>query len=153
MEIFISNARFGVNVHVELFDQYGHLKEERWAHNLIPTSGLTHIADQLASSPGEDAMGWMAVGEGSTVGSASTTTLESEVARVALDSRTHTGAVVTYIATFPAGTGDGSLAEAGILNAASDGIMLARLTFGVVTKTALDSLVVTWTLTASDDNV
>jgi hypothetical protein len=150
---FKSSITMTCNVHVELFGPDGELKEERFGHNLVPTTGLTHIADQLGASPSESAMGYMAIGAGTTVTSAGTSTLESELARVALDSRTHSAAVVTYVATFAAAVGTGAVTESGILNAASNGILLARLTFAVINKGASDSMVITWTLTGADDGV
>jgi hypothetical protein len=148
-----SGIKLGCNVHLELFDKDGNLIDERFGHNIVTTVGLTHIADQLASSASEDAMGYMAVGTNSTAAAAGNTALGAEVAssRVALTSRTHSGAIVTYVGTFPAATGTGALVEAGIFNAASSGILLCRLVYSVINKGASDSLVITWTLTASDD--
>lgn len=153
--MFTSGIRAMSNVHLELFDHYGNLKEERWAHNIIPTVGLAHIADQLASTPVQAAMSHMAVGLSGTAPASGQTLLIDETAKVALTSRTASAAVVTYVSTFGAGIGTGALLEAGIFNsaAASAGTMLARLTFLVINKEAADSLQVTWTVSASDDGV
>ena len=59
------------------------------------------------------------------------------------------GAVVTYVATFGAGTGTGAVTEAGILNASSSGTLLCRTEFNVVNKGSSDSMTVTWTVTVS----
>jgi hypothetical protein len=53
------------------------------------------------------------------------------------------------VATFPAGTGTGAITEAGILNAASAGILLCRTTFSVINKGAADTLGITWTVTVA----
>ena len=95
------------------------------------------------------AMSRMAIGTGSTAAAASDSALGSEAARVALTSTTVSGADVTYVATFGAGTGTGAITEAGILNAASSGTMLCRTVFDVVNKGASDSMTITWTVTVS----
>lgn len=130
-----------------LRDSKGRFKAIRYAHNLITTVGKNHIADQLSSAPAETAMGYMGVGSGSTAAAAGNTALETEITRVVLTSRTDSGAVVTYVGTFPAGTGTGAISESGILNAASVGVLLARVVFSVINKGASDSLVITHTVT------
>jgi hypothetical protein len=150
-----SGVKFGSNVHLELFDEEGTLKEERFAHNLIPTVGLAYIADRLSSAPGDTLLSHMAVGTGSTAATASNTTLGAENARVALTSFTDAAAVVTFIATFGAAVGTGGLREAGIFNNAGTnlGTMLCRVVYDIINKGAADTLVITWTVTASDDGV
>lgn len=137
------------NVKIELFDQFGNLKDVREIHNLVTTVGLAHIADQLSSSPGGGAMSHMAIGTGTNAAAAGDTTLQTELDRNALTSRTDAGAVVTYVGTWAAGDGTGAITESGILNAASNGTLLARSVFAVINKGSLDSLVITHTLTFS----
>jgi len=91
----------------------------------------------------------MAVGTSSTAPTAGDTALGGEVGRVALASSTSASNVVTYTATFPAGTGTGALVEAGIFNAGASGTMLCRTTFSVVNKGAADAMSITWTITVS----
>lgn len=148
-----SSIQFRMNVTLTLYDKDGKIKDVRHERNMVVDTGLTHVADQLGATPGEGAMSHMGVGTGTAATSAETSTLQGELARVALDSRTHSGAVVTYAATFPTGTGTGALTEAGIFNAAANGILLCRLTYSVINKGGSDSLVITWTLTGSDDNI
>lgn len=138
-----------VNVKAELFDRFGKLKEVQEKHNLVVTTGLAHIADQLSSSPGQGAMSHMAVGTGGGAAAAGDTALTTENDRNALTSRTDSGAVVTYVGTWSAGDATAALTEAGIFNAASNGTMLARVLFSVINKGAADTLVITWTLTFS----
>ena len=64
-----------------------------------------------------------AIGSGSTAAAAGDTALGNELGRVALTSTTVSSAVVTCVASFPAGTG-AIAGEAGILNASSGGTML-----------------------------
>lgn len=135
------------HIHVQLIGADGNIKEEREFHNLVTTAGKAHIADQLSSSPAQAAMSHYAIGSGTTDPAVGDTALETQLARVALDSRTDSTNVVTYVATFPAGTGTGAVTEYGILNASSGGTLLVRAEAAVINKAAGDSLVVTHTLT------
>lgn len=132
---------------VQIFDKTGALKEERELKNLVVTTGKTFIAARMVGTP--TAMSNMAIGSGSTAASASDTALGAELGRVALTSSTSTGTVVTYVATFGAGVGTGSVTEAGIFNASSAGTMLCRTVFSVINKGADDAMSVTWQITVS----
>lgn len=148
MSVLVADRKqLKANVRIELRDEHGNLKQVEEEHNLVVTTGLNHIADQLSSSPGQSAMSHMAVGTGSTAASASDTTLGTELDRNALTSRTDADAVVTYVGTWAAGDGTGALTEAGIFNASSSGTMLARVVFSAINKAAADTLTITWTLT------
>lgn len=57
-----------------------------------------------------------------------------------------TTSIITYAATFGAGTGTGALVEAGIFNAATNGTMLCKTSFDVVNKQANDTVAVSWTI-------
>jgi hypothetical protein len=116
--------------------------------NLVVTVGKNFVASRMnGTSPA--VMSHMAVGTGSTAAAVGNTALATEAARVALDSATVTTNSITYVATFPAGTGTGALVEAGILNASSAGTLLARTVFSAVNKGSLDVLTITWTVTVS----
>lgn len=116
--------------------------------NLVVTTGKGYVASRMKDATAT-AMSHMAVGTGSTAAAAGDTTLGGESARVALTSSTVSGAVITYVATFPAGTGTAALTEAAVLNASSGGTMLCRTVFAVVNKSANDSMSVSWSVTAS----
>jgi hypothetical protein len=135
-------------LHIELRDEHGNLKEDRVIPNLVVTAGKTHIAQRMVGT-GSAVMGWMEVGTTNTAPAAGDTTLAAAVAssRTALSSYTNSGAVVTAVCTFAAGTGTGALVEAGIFNASSAGTMLCRTTFATINKAAGDSLTITWTVT------
>lgn len=137
------------NVTVELFDKDGNLKQREQEHNLVVTTGLNHIADQLSASPGGGAMSHMGVGTGGGAAAAGDTALTTENDRNALTSRTDSGAIVTYVGTWSAGDATAALTEAGIFNAGAAGTMLARVLFSVINKGASDTLVITWTVTFS----
>lgn len=116
--------------------------------NLVVTVGKNFVASRMVGVS-SNVMSHMAVGTGGTAAAAGDTTLVTEVARVAITSGTSSTNVVTYVATFPAGTGTGALVEAGMLNAASVGTLLCRTVFSVINKGASDSMTITWTVTVS----
>ena len=116
--------------------------------NLVVTAGKGYVASRMKDASAT-AMSHMAIGSGTTNPAASDTALETELGRVALTSTTVSSAVVTYVATFAAGTGTGAVTEAGILNASSSGTLLCRTEFSVVNKGSSDSLTITWTVTVS----
>ena len=135
------------NVEIILRGEDGKIKESRNIHNLVTTQGKYHVADQLSSSPTQTAMGYMGIGTGSTAAAITDTTLETELDRNALTSRTDALNIVTYVGNWAAGDGTGSITEAGIFNASSSGTMLVRAVFSTINKAALDTLLITWTLT------
>lgn len=127
-------------------DEHGNIKEQRQHQNLVVTAGKAWIAARMKTSGAPNEMSHMAVGTGTTAAAVGDTALGTESARVSLSSSV-SGAVVTYTATFPAGTGTAALTEAGILNASSAGTLLCRTVFPVVNKGASDSMAITWTVT------
>ncbi len=133
-------------LNILLRDGDGKVKVDRTIKNTVTTLAKTHVADQLAATPGEAAMGWMAVG----TGTGGTTALTTEVDRNALTSRTHANAVVTYVGDWAAGDATGALTEAGIFNLVTvGGTMLCYSSFAAINKAAADTLKITWTLTIS----
>lgn len=132
----------------ERFELYDEKTVKNTLCNLGNALAAKLFADNTGTRPSH-----MAVGTTSGGKTSASTTLEAEAGRVALDSTTcpASGAandnVVTYVATFPAGTGTGALVEAAILNAASNGTMICYAEYGVVTKAAADIVIFTWTLT------
>lgn len=135
-------------VNVQIFDKDGNLKEDRSIENLVVTTGKEFIASRMVGTS-STVMSHMALGSSNTAAAAGQTALGTELGRVALDSSGASGAVATYVATFPAGTATGAVVEAGIFNAGSSGTMLCRTVFSVVNKGADDSMVVTWAITVS----
>lgn len=133
----------------------GAIKQAKHIPNLVVTVGKEWIASRMkdVGIPGE--MVAMAVGTDNTATDLAQDDLLSEIARVTLATAggSVTDAVVTYEATFPAGTGTGGITEAGIFNNTNDGpasgIMLCRTVFDVVNKGADDTLSITWTVTIS----
>ena len=119
--------------------------------NLVVTAGKGYVASRMKDATAT-AMSHMAIGSGSTAAAASDTALGNELGRVSLTSTTVSAAVVTYVATFAAGTGTGAVTEAALLNASSSGTMLCRTVFSVVNKGSADSMTITWTVTVSKNN-
>ena len=76
--------------------------------NLVVTAGKGFVASRMKDAS-TTAMTHMAIGTGSTAAAASNTALESQSARTTLTSTTVSGADITYVDTFPAGTGTGCL--------------------------------------------
>ena len=116
--------------------------------NLVVTAGKGYVASRMKDASAT-AMSHMAIGSGTTAAAAGNTALGTELGRVSLTSTTVSSNVVTYVATFAAGTGTGAVTEAGILNASSSGTMLCRTVFSVVNKGSADSMTITWTVTVS----
>jgi roadblock/LC7 domain-containing protein len=135
---------------IDVFSSDGALKDSREVKNLVVTSGKTFIASRMVGTA-SNVMSHMELGTGTTAAAVGNTTLETAISasRTALSSGTSSTNVVTYVASFPAGTGTGAVTEAGIFNAASAGTMLCRTVFSVVNKGADDAMSITWTITVS----
>jgi len=131
---------------IQIFDRSGLLKDHRTVNNLVVAGGLNHIVSRMTGTSA-GVMSHMAVGTGTTVVGSSQTALVAETSRVSINSTTTGSGSVTYTATFPAGTATAALTEAGIFNALSAGTMLCRTVFATVNKGALDTMIITWTIT------
>jgi hypothetical protein len=116
--------------------------------NLVVTAGKGYVASRMKDTT-DGAMSHMAVGTNSTAAAAGDTALGTESGRVSLTSTTVSANVITYVATFPAGTATAALTEAAILNASSGGTMLCRTVYATVNKGASDAMTITWAITAS----
>jgi hypothetical protein len=135
------------DVVVEITGADGQVKDRREIKNLVVSVGKTFIAGRMVGTP--TAMSHMAVGSSSTAAAVGDTALGASLGRVALSSSTSSGAVVTYVATFPAGTGTGAVVEAGVFNDPTAGTMLCRTVFAVVNKGVDDAMSITWAITVS----
>lgn len=142
------NIKATGSVCVQILDKDGNVKDQREIHNLVVDTGKTFIASRMVGTAAA-VMSHMAIGSGTTAAAGGNTALEAELGRVALGSGTSTGPVVTYTATFPAGTGTGAVTEAGTFDDGSAGTMLCRTVFAVVNKGADDAMAITWTITVS----
>lgn len=143
------SVKFTGDVSVVVYNpSTGEVKDRREIKNLVVTAGKGYIASRMVGTSA-NVMSHMALGAGTTAAAVGDTALGSELGRVALTTGTAAGAVVTYTATFGAGTATGAVTEAGVLNASSGGTLLCRTVFAVVNKGADDAMAITWAITAS----
>lgn len=135
---------------VQRINSAGDVVETLDIPNLVVSVGKTYIASRMTGASAS-VMSHMAIGSDQTAAVVGNTTLGTELGRVSLTSSTPSSNSVTYVATFPAGTGTGDVKEAGIFNASGSGqgTMLCRTTFPIVTKQAGDSIAITWVVTVN----
>ena len=143
------NVKLTGEVKIVLTGSNGEVKKKAVIPNLVVTTGKNHIASRMKNN--DTVMSHMEVGTGTTSAAAGNTALESAIgsARVALTSSTVNNNAITYVASFPAGTGTGAVTEAGIFNASNRGTMVCRTVFSAINKGASDVLGITWTVTVS----
>lgn len=134
-------------IHLTLTGPDGQVVDERRIANTVTTAGKAGLMDQVLAAPTLSKMGWMAVGTSTPAA----TLLGAETARIAFTSKNRSGAVVTVVGDYPAGTATGALTEAGTFDVGTANTvnMWMSASFAVVNKGALDSLSISWTLTAS----
>lgn len=127
-------------------------------HNIIVCGGCGMMASYL-SGGSPTAMTTVAVGSGSTGALTANTALEAEIGGVAGDR--HASAIsapsttsVLFSSSYGPGHCTGNWYEAGIFNATgAAGLMLARVTFGLLTKAAGDTFIIEYTISFADDGV
>lgn len=136
------------NVLVTVADaETGAILGQQEQHNLVVTSGLNLIRD-LLDGDAVAGLTHLAVGTGTNAVLASDTTLQAEVFRDAVTSRTSGSQqlVVNYYLGSPSANGN-TLGEAGLFNASSAGTMFARVKLAsTITKTASIAVTFTWTI-------
>lgn len=138
------------NVRVEVFDAQSWQKlDEQWYKNLAVNSGLDMLRDfMFGDQPGHPTHG--AVGTSGTAAAAGDTALGAEVFRDVIASRVKGAQTLTVQFVLGSTHANGeTLVEAGLFNAAAGGTMYARVVISPVNKTALLSVLVTWTLSWS----
>lgn len=132
---------------VILKDNGGKEKLHFETDNLVVQTGREIIASRL-SDESLAKPSHMAIGSNSTIEpNLSQTALGAELARVALAKTQRTDNTILYEAEFPPTVGTGEVVEAGIFNASSNGHMLNRTTFPIVTKEDVDTLTIRWNVT------
>ena len=150
------------HVHIKLYDQDGKLIDERSVKNKVTDWGVSFMAHLWAgSNPGTDVPRYIAIGSGTTAPAGGDTALGNQLAIVDMGFKplvaTSTGKVDTgngtnntqlsWQVTIPAGTGTGTISEAGTFTALSSGNLFARTTFAGLVKTSSNRLDISWTIT------
>jgi hypothetical protein len=133
-------------INIKLYGADGKLKDQRTEKNLIVNTGRALIIDRL-QGPTPAVPDYVAIGTGATAVAAADIALGAEVARAQGTLSQPDAYTDRVIYTFAAGTGTGTISEAGRLNAPSAGVLVGRQVFTGVTKTATDSLQITYDLT------
>ena len=146
--MFTDSVKVRGSLQIDVFDETGAKKNEKRVDNLVVAEGKQIIAARLLGNT-LPVFSHMAVGSSNTAALSSQTTLGSELARVGFDSTSRSSNILTFVATFPAGTGTGTLTEAGIFNDGTTGNMLCRTNFNDVNKASGDTIVITWNVTIS----
>jgi len=135
-----------------LYDKDMKVKDKRHVKNMTVTTGFQAVSDMMGKATAQP-VGFVncGIGTGTIAPALGDTDLGTASTRVAGGYTRTADTVWANAATFGAGVGTGSITEAGLFNSVTmaGGTMLCRQTFGVVTKGASDTLVVTWQYTLS----
>lgn len=119
--------------------------------NLVVTKGREFILSRMKEAT-KGVMSHIAIGTGTNAAALGNTSLQTEVARVALNAApTISGDSIIYEATFGTDVPDEAktITEAGIFNDDTTGDMLARTKFSAVNKATTDIMTIRWTITIS----
>ena len=137
-------------VNLQLLDKDNNIKETREYNNLVVAIGKEYISSRMLANT-DPVMSHMAIGSANVAASLGQTLLLGETSRVALSTPSRSSNTITYSSTFGAGSGTGTVSEAGIFNSgnttANTGTMLCRVNFNEVYKAASDIIVITWNVT------
>jgi hypothetical protein len=120
--------------------------------NLVTNAGMATVAGLINGSGTPAAFTYIALGSGTTAAAATDTALETEIttnggaraeAAVSLVTTDVANDTAQLVKTFTF-TGALSITESGVLNAASDGSLLARQVFSEINVASGDTLQITW---------
>ena len=142
--MFTDSVKVKGALQIEVFDESGKQKELKTIDNLVVAAGKQVIAARLLGNT-LPVFSHMSVGSSNTAALSSQTSLGTELSRVGFDSTTRSSNALTFVATFPAGSG--TITEAGIFNDGTTGNMLCRTNFNAVNKASGDAIVITWNVT------
>lgn len=159
------NLRLTGKLSIVVTDQTGNVKDSRIVNNLVVQDGLRWITESaLKTTNSPSAMTHMAIGDGSTATTDTTSTLSgtnqlrktfsvAPTANIGAAAGTANMQFTTqYISTdrlpnHVANNNISAITEAGIFNASSGGTLLCRTVFPVVNKQDNDTMTITWTIT------
>jgi len=135
-------------------DESGRVTAMRDIANHITDAGEAEVAKLLVDYGSPVAFNYIALGLDSGTTYDTTTQLVSEctlsgAARDSDESTSTSTNVASVVCTFTFSEDDIALKEIGLLNAASDGDLLARQVFSVITVGDGDSLEATWNITCA----
>ena len=133
----------------------GKLKSSDLVDNMFVTTGKNAIASRLigTTSNNKGIITYCALGTSSVAPALTDTILAAELARKLVSVRSVSGKVATFQTFFTTSEGNGTLAEAGLFGddasaTADTGTLFCRTNINR-TKTASDTLTLTWTVTIS----
>lgn len=142
-----SSIKITGRIRLELRDAHGRLKDRREVRNIVTNGGRAYIIDRLQGDAPPEVCDYIAIGTGSTAAAAADTDMETEVARARGTLSQPDAYTDRCVYTFAAGTGTGTITEAGRLNDASGGTLMGRQVFSGISKGAGDSLQITYDFT------
>ncbi len=123
--------------------------------NVIATTGKNSIASRLAGGTANNvgAISYMGIGTGTNVPAAGDTTLQTEILRKLISTRSSSGAVATFRTFFTTAEGNAALKEVGLFGddataTANSGTLFARRAINR-TKTSSETLTLEWSITIS----
>lgn len=139
-------------IFAEVRDRNGKLKERREIKNLITSAGKAALAGLLLTDVAGTAFDYIAIGTGTNAANVSDTTLQTEASTNGASRVAGTGTRVTTSVTNDTAqlvaswtfSGSFAITEAGILNASSNGTLLARQVFSAINVASGDQLQITW---------
>ena len=146
-------AAYGIQID-GLTGKWGYSKR---ISNLLTSAGKAGLASRVNGDGGEAAFTYIAVGTGITAAVVGDTALQTELSTLGLArvlgtlsriTTTVTNDTAQITTTFTV-TGTAAVTEAGLLNAASVGTLLARQVFSAINVVNGDSLTITWKIQAS----
>lgn len=135
-----------------ILESGGVVKQVVEGPNVICTNGKEFLASFLSSAAAGAAtftMKYVAVGTDATAEAAANTALGTELARTTGTASYVSNCIYQVTATFPSGTGTGSIAEYGLFSSSTGGTMLSRDVETVIAKGANDSLTTVLQITVS----
>lgn len=155
-KINVAEKLHGIKGHIktELFDLDGNLIEVKEFDNLVVNVALNAFAAMLNNEGGSftGIINYGAVGTSAASPAATDTTLTAEVARVVPDDNSRSANVTTITFYYDTATGNGLLKEFGAFidgtASANTGTLFDRVNIDV-TKTSLNSLIITLTITVN----
>ena len=131
---------------------FGSWVDQRQGANLITTVGKAAIADLVGGVNSIAVFDYMALGTGTTAAAAGDTALETEITDSGLERAQGTPTLVTtdtandtlQVVYQWTASGSKAITEAGLLNAAAAGTLLAHQVFSAINVTSSDTVQITW---------